>query len=386
MRVLFVNAGILGMTAFSKFIREAMAHDPEIEALHINLSEDLRFDERLIRHVLCARFWPDDLFGVRNLDLARFRREYHAGLQAARRIRRVLSREIVDVIHFHRQTTAYASLALLRRVPSIVSIDSTQDIVIDGATSNVERWSYWPNAERDGRIFSAAAAIVSTSAWAARCLRSRYPSCTTPVHVLPPPVRLQYFSNEWIADRHTRGVPGYMPRVLFVGGDFPRKGGHDLLEVWRSAELYRRANLDLVTDWPLPPIDLPGVRVIRGVASYSAEWSDLWNAADVFAMPTRNEAFGNVFLEAAAAGLPRIGTRTCAVPEAIAEGKTGLLIEPGDRAALTAALDRLIGSRDLRRDLGRAARDYVAAEASPAGYKAKLREIILSIAPAPSCR
>src|SRR5665213_839546 len=125
-RTLFVNAGILGMQSFSKYIREAMALDPYVDARHINLTERLTIGERAIRRVMCARVWPDGLLGLRNVDFARLRQEYHAGLQASRRIRDVLAHEDVDVLHFHRQTTAYASLRLMRRVPSIVSIDSTQ--------------------------------------------------------------------------------------------------------------------------------------------------------------------------------------------------------------------------------------------------------------------
>ena len=46
-------------------------------------------------------------------------------------------------------------------------------------------------------------------------------------------------------------------------------------------------------------------------------------------MPTRNEAFGLVFQEAAAAGLPAIGTRLNAIPEIVADGETGILVHPG---------------------------------------------------------
>lgn len=379
-RVLFVNSGILGMQSFSKYIREAMALDPDIEPRHVDLSEDLQLGERIIRRTMCVRWWRDGLFGLKNLDFARFRHEYHSGLQARRRIGAILSSEDVDVLHFHRQATAYASAGLLRRIPGIVSIDTTQDILLDAPPPALERLTYEPNVAMDGRIFAAAAAIVSTSHWAADHLRRRYPGCGTPIHVMPPPVRLQFFHEDWIEARFHRAANGELPRVLFIGGDFVRKGGLDLLEVWRSAELHRIARLTLVTDWPLAPIDLPGVRVIRGVASYSSEWSELWHAADIFAMPTRNEAFGNVFLEAAAAGLPRIGTTINAIPETIDDGESGLLVAPGDRAALARALRRLIGSAGLRRDLGRAARAHVVRSSSPDGYRDRLREIIFAVA------
>ena len=383
-RVLFVNAGILGMQSFSKYIRDAMALDPDIEARHINLTEDLSLGERMIRRAMCVRWWRDGDFGLRNLDYARLRQEFHAGLQARRRIRAVMTERDVDVLHFHRQATAYASLGLLRRVPSIVSIDTTQDILFDNPKpSRLERLTYQPNVAIDGRIFDAAAAIVSTSRWAADNLRRRYRGCRTPVYVMPAPVRLQFFDEHWIDRRFASADPGYLPRVLFVGGDFVRKGGLVLLDAWRQGELHKVARLDLVTDWPLPPENLsgmPGVRVVNGVASYSAEWSDLWKLADIFVMPTLNEAYGTVFQEAAAAGLPRIGTNINAIPEMIADGESGLLVPPSDPAALVRALRRLIESPGLRRDFGRTARAHAIRHSSPDGYRERLKDIIFSVA------
>jgi len=337
-RVLFVNAGILGMQTFSSFIRDAMIGDPDIDARHINLTEDLGLRERVVRRVLCARAWRDGWLGVHNIDFARFRREFHAGYQAARRIRSVAADGSIDVIHFHRQTTAYASVPLMREIPGIVSIDSTQDIVIDGA-SPIDRWTYQANVRRDGEVFAAARAIVSTSQWAADCLRRRYPECDTPLHVMPSPVRLPFFRGDLADDRFGRATSDYVPRVLFVGGDFDRKGGFDLLAAWRDAALHRIASLDIVTDSALARSDLPGVRILRGVHAYSPAWADLWKAADIFVLPTRSEAFANAFLEAAAAGLPRIGTAINAVPETIVDGETGILVPPADRASLARAIE-----------------------------------------------
>jgi glycosyltransferase involved in cell wall biosynthesis len=372
LRVTFVNAGILGMQSFSQYLREAMAEEPAVAATHVVLSEDLTIPDRLIRRALCVPLWPDGLFGLRNVDLARFRREYHAGLLAARRLGRL---DDPDVLHFHRQPTAFASLARMRRIPSVVSIDSTQDIMIDAARTRIERATYLANARRAGAVFRAAAAIVSTSAWAAGCLRARYPDCRTPITVMPPPVRLGFFDPAWIAERRARAGRGPV-RVLFVGGDFVRKGGDDLLAVWRDAGFGRAATLDLVTSAAPPLEGLAGVRLHRSVRAYTPEWVDLWRTADVFVMPTRHEAFGTAFQEAAAAGLPRIGTRITAVPETIDDGRSGLLVAPGDRVALRAALERLIADADLRQAYGEAGRAGVERTAHPVAYRERLVGII----------
>jgi glycosyltransferase involved in cell wall biosynthesis len=266
----------------------------------------------------------------------------------------------------------------MRKLPSIVSIDATQDILLDASRSALERWTYRPSVAHDGRIFRAACAIVSTSDWAAGCIRRRYPGLVTPIHVMPSPVRLQFFDDRWAEERLSRAAsrPDYRPHVLFVGGDFVRKGGEDLLAVWRAEHLDRHAQLNLVTDAPVRADAFHGVRVISGVTPYSAEWSALWHAADIFVLPTRQDAFANVFQEAAAAGLPRIGTRSQATPEMITDGESGLLVPPRDHAALAGALRRLIESPSLRRDFGQAARARVIKTSSPDGYREKLRAII----------
>jgi glycosyltransferase involved in cell wall biosynthesis len=96
----------------------------------------------------------------------------------------------------------------------------------------------------------------------------------------------------------------------------------------------------------------------------------------VFVLPTRNEAFALAFEEAAAAGIPAIGTRLNAVPEVVHHGETGLLVAPGDIEALVRAMDLLIDSVELRDQLGRRARDVIEQVAAPDRYLARLTAII----------
>jgi glycosyltransferase involved in cell wall biosynthesis len=97
-------------------------------------------------------------------------------------------------------------------------------------------------------------------------------------------------------------------------------------------------------------------------------------------MPTRNEAFGLVFQEAGAAGLPAIGTRLNAVPEIIAHGETGLLVEPGDVDGLRSALEQLMASAELRARMGRAARRKIEGNADPDRHRQRLVRIIRELA------
>ena len=309
-RVAFVNGGILGLTSYASWVKRTFADSWELHAEHFVLSEDLSVGERIVRRLLCQGLWPD-LPGSRNLDLARFRREMNSGLQARHRLR-ARGIDHFDVLHFHRQATAYASLDFMERVPSIVSVDCTQTCVLQDAASAVERWSLGFNVRRDGEILKRAKAIVSTSRWTAEDIERVYPDCRTPIHVMPNPVRLDLFDRAWIDERRSRA--GTRTQCLFIGGDFPRKGGPDLLDAWERGGFARGADLVLVTGWTLPSPLPAGVRVLHGIRANTPEWTAAWHDADLFVMPTRNEAFGLVYQEAAAAGLPAIGTRLNAIP------------------------------------------------------------------------
>ena len=83
-------------------------------------------------------------------------------------------------------------------------------------------------------------------------------------------------------------------------------------------------------------------------------------AADVAVMPSLNEALSNVLLESMAAGAPVVATRVGGTPEALIDGETGLLVPPGDAAAIAGAVSRLLDNPDLARRLGCAARRLIA--------------------------
>jgi glycosyltransferase involved in cell wall biosynthesis len=378
-RVAFVNGGILGLLSYASWVRRAFPDDAvgsDIRAEHFVLTEDLSLSERVVRRILCQRLWPD-LEGWQNLDLARFRRELNAGLQARRRL---LARGIehFDVLHYHRQATAYASLDLMQRVPAIVSIDCTQTCMLQDTTSALERWSLQFNVRRDGEILKRAAAIVSTSHWTERDVRQLYPDCRAPIHVMPNPVPLDLFDAAWIDERRARAPA--RPCCLFMGGDFPRKGGLDLLKAWAGGRFGERADLIIVTEWPLPHPLPHGARQQNGIRGQTPEWAATWRAADIFVMPTRNEAFGLVYQEAAAAGLPAIGSRLNAVPEIIDEGRTGILVTPGSISEIAAALETLIASAELRDRLGRAARRKIELDADPEVHRQRLVALIKQVA------
>jgi glycosyltransferase involved in cell wall biosynthesis len=84
-----------------------------------------------------------------------------------------------------------------------------------------------------------------------------------------------------------------------------------------------------------------------------------YRRAAIFCLPSRQEGFGIVFLEAMACGKPVVAARAGAVPETVADGECGLLLDPDDPEALARALTALLRDPDLRQEMGEAGRRMV---------------------------
>jgi 2-deoxystreptamine N-acetyl-D-glucosaminyltransferase/2-deoxystreptamine glucosyltransferase len=76
--------------------------------------------------------------------------------------------------------------------------------------------------------------------------------------------------------------------------------------------------------------------------------AERYRAADLFTLPSSAEAFGNVFAEALASGLPVVGSTVGGIPELVEHGVNGLLIDPGQPLALARAIQYLAQDPELR--------------------------------------
>jgi len=98
-------------------------------------------------------------------------------------------------------------------------------------------------------------------------------------------------------------------------------------------------------------------RFVRFHGSFKdQEFEEHFSASHVFAMPSKKEGFGIVYLEAMAAGLPCIGANHGGTPEVIEHGESGFLIEYGDVEQMVFYLRAIIESPSLYRTMSDAAR------------------------------
>lgn len=186
------------------------------------------------------------------------------------------------------------------------------------------------------------------SEWAAASLRDDYGIQESRIEVLSPGVDVAYWCP---LDASAEVGP---LRLLFVGGDFKRKGGDLLLAVYMQ-QLRGRVELDLVTRERLPDLG-PGVRVHNDLSANDERLRELYRRAQVFVLPTRADCYSMAALEAMASSLPVIISPVGGIRGILDHGREGLYVRPDDGAGLTDAIRSLIDNRERRRAMAAAAR------------------------------
>jgi glycosyltransferase involved in cell wall biosynthesis len=203
--------------------------------------------------------------------------------------------------------------------------------------------------------------VITTSVYSSGRIATLYGPTTGTIVVVPELIDL----NAWQAALSVALVEDGPPRILCVAHLYPRKGVDTLLRAF--ARVTADAVLRVVGNGPESERLVQLARDL-GITSRvhflgHLPFSDLaaeYRNAGIFALPTEQEGFGIVFLEAMASSLPIIATRAAAVPEVVADGVTALLIDPGDETALAQAVENLLDDSDLRTRLGNAGRKHVA--------------------------
>lgn len=151
------------------------------------------------------------------------------------------------------------------------------------------------------------------------------------------------------------------PRLLFVGRVGIRKGVPALLEAFRplagKAELHLVGPVEPAVERLFAGLPMAGVTV-RGPVP-AASLPAVYAEADLFCLPSLEEGFPLVLLQAMAAGLPVVTTPACGAADILTPGREGEVVAGGDVEALTAALAGLVIDRDRRVKMGAQARARV---------------------------
>lgn len=191
------------------------------------------------------------------------------------------------------------------------------------------------------------------------------------------------FENSTAAGAQLRNELGLAPDedvVLSIGRLSHEKGHLDLVKAFAQlCTKGTRAKLVLVGDGPeragleqaARQAGIAGKVVFAG---HRDDAKNFYGVAKVFALPSFTEGTPNVLLEAMAAGVTVVATAVGGVPELASNDKNALLIPARDPAALTEALQRVLGSAELRERLTQAAQEVVASHA-PRLYYERMRDL-----------
>lgn len=342
----FVLTTCLGNMTRYKILRKFVERDPEVTCTWAPI--DYQLPRNSAAH--WSRWLPGFLFWRWLV------------LQQCRPVLERLSQLDAVMVHQFEPSVLLSLRRMLTRAPTLVSsTDETPLVGADGHPmyANELRRSAWLQRLRlaiDLWRVRRADLTLPMSAWAGRILVDH---CGVPgptVHPVPIGLDLEWWQP--VAGRNERA--GGKPKILFVGGDFERKGGRLLLAVF-AEHFLGRAQLHLVTNAMLPPLPAD-VFVHTGLTTDDPRLRELYRWSDLFVLPTLSDTSSWVCLEAMASGLPVVSTRVGGIPDLIDDGLTGLLVTPADKASLTHAIARLLDDAALRQQMGDRGREKVERE------------------------
>ena len=331
----FVMEQQVGHQTFYENLREFIDIDPNIEPYWVEVTyvdENRPFWTRI---PLLPEHIQDSLIG---------RHQVREGLK-----------ESYEVAFFNTQVPAALASNLTKKRPYILCTDITP-IQYDemGAhyghapDRNPLMRKYKHHVNKD--LFQNATHTITWSHWVKNSLLTDYGVNPEKITVIPPGVD----TNLWQPIRLNKNNEKF--KILFVGGDFYRKGGDTLLDAFNLLPT-GQAELNIVTRSPIKATET--IHVFNNLTPNSPKLINLYQTSDVVVFPTKAEAFGIAAIEASAAGLPIIATATGGLTDIVVDGKTGFLIELEDAETLAQRLQGLIERPELKETMGRAGRERV---------------------------
>ena len=336
------GSGVVG----TELGRELAAVGHEVHFISYALPIRLKASDRIHFHEVEVLSYP--LFEYPPYDLV-----------LATKMAEVMARSELDILHVHyaipHSISAFLAKKMCtgREIPFVTTLHGT-DITLVGNDR-----SYLP-ITRFGINESDAVTAVSEYL-KERTVREF--KTTQEIEVIPNFVNCEVFKKSSDSKFRARFAAEDEGLVIHISNFRPVKRTGDVIEFFSRLRRKQKAKLLMVGDGPERPkaewlAEVHGIQDDVAFLGKSSDMEQLLSISDILVLPSEQESFGLVALEAMASEVPVIATRVGGVSEVVEDGADGFLFDVGDTDSMAEAGASLIGDRELRLRMGKSGRDH----------------------------
>ncbi len=336
------GSGVVG----SELGRELAANGHEVHFISYALPIRLKASDRIHFHEVEVLSYP--LFEYPPYDLV-----------LATKMAEVVNRSELDILHVHYAIPHSISAFLAKKmstgkgVPFVTTLHGT-DITLVGNDR-----SYLP-ITRFGIDESDAVTAVSEYL-KERTVREF--DTRKEIEVIPNFVNCEVFKKSFDSEFRARFAAEDEGLMIHISNFRPVKRTGDVIELFTLLRRKKKAKLLMVGDGPERPnaewlAEVHGIQNDVLFLGKSSEMERLLSVSDILVLPSEEESFGLVALEAMASEVPVIATRVGGLGEVVEDGADGFLFDVGDTESMAEAAVSLLADRELRQGMGKSGRDH----------------------------
>jgi glycosyltransferase involved in cell wall biosynthesis len=341
------------------------------ENMVLHLARELRARGALPSLLVTRAGWMTER--ASELEIPFIVRSYRRGEQPlwCWRLSRWLRREGVRIVHTHEfDMNAYAGLAaVIAGAANVATLHGS----VWGLDLRRHRLAYRVLQHLGQRLVAVSAGLQQLAA-------ARLGAPVTVIHNgIPVSESPSTDVDGRVEARRSLGLPAQRPVVVAVGSLFPIKDHASLLRAVRRLEATHVAIAgggpeETALRGLIRELGLEDRAHLLGVRS---DVPAVLRCADVFVQPSLSEGLPLAVLEAMAAARPVVATRVGGVPEAVIDGETGYVVDPGDPELLAEAIGKVLARSDRGEALGRAGWERARRHFSVAGMTDRYIDVYL---------
>ncbi len=262
-------------------------------------------------------------------------------------LNRITATQKIGIITVSSQRLAPCLLDFCKKeeVPLAICLDTTGPAYVrDLLHQQIPPSQTW---DEEKKIYEFADLLIPWSNWARTSLIEEF-------HIPPEKIAL---TPPGIACNSTpRTAPNNkLPKILFVGNDWQRKGGPRLIQ-WHQTHFKDKAELHIASA-KAPRQNLSNI-TFHGAVPHAQLLADLLPQMDLFCLPTLHDMSPFAIAEAQSAGLPVVSTKLAGIPDLVKHNESGYLLPANDDEGFIKALDNLITLPQLRQQMSINARNH----------------------------